>query len=117
MGEISLVYLLNRAGYRVAEFFRHWYWSSFFIASGWMVRLLERLDRFFALRITFKYLFRPLYQDYSLIGYVWGFIFRSLRVLTGGIIYAALILLFLALYLIWLAAPFFIIYKIFLNSA
>jgi hypothetical protein len=115
--EISLVYLLNRVGYRIAEFFRHWYWNSFFIAGNWLVGRLERLDRFFALRITLKYLFQPLYQDYSLIGYIWGFIFRLLRILVGGLVYASLLSVFLVLYLIWLAAPIFIIYKIFTNAS
>lgn len=113
MGEISVLYLLRHAAYRIREFFRHWYWNSFFIAGNWLVKLLQRLDRFFALRITVKYLFQPLYQDYSLIGYAWGFVFRSLRILAGSLVYAGLFAVFSALYLVWLAAPIFIIYRIF----
>lgn len=116
IGEISLIYLLRHAGYRILEFFRHWYLDGFWRAGGWTLSVLERLDRIFAVRINFNNLFKPLYQDYSLIGYLWGFLFRSARVLVGGIIYLAIALAAAGLYLIWAAAPVYIIFKIFSNG-
>lgn len=116
MGEISLVYLLRHAGWRILEFFRHWYLDGFLRAGGWALSVLERLDRIFAVRISFKNLFKPLYQDYSLIGYLWGFVFRSVRVTTGGLIYLFLVLVAIGLYLAWAATPIYIIFKIFSNG-
>lgn len=113
MGEISPIYLLRHAVYRIVEFFRHWYIHGFLRAGDWTIGFLERLDKWFALRITLKNIFKPLYQDYSFIGYIWGFIFRSARLFAGGIIYIVIILAAIGLYAIWAALPIFIIYKIF----
>lgn len=113
MGEISLVYLLRYASYRILEFFRHWYVNGFLRAGDWTVGVLERLDRFFAVRINLKNIFKPLYQDYSFIGYIWGFLFRSARVLVGGFIYGLIIFIAISFYAAWAAFPVYIIVKIF----
>ena len=65
------VYLGNRFFYRLGEFLRHWYKDGFFVFFRWLVNLLERMDRYFAARITLRYLFQPLYQNYTFVGYVW----------------------------------------------
>ena len=113
MGEISPIYLLRHAGYRVVEFFRHWYIHGFLRAGDWTIGILERLDKWFALRITFKNIFKPLYQDYSFIGYGWVFIFRSGRPLAGGIIYLVFIFAAIALYVAWAVFPIYALVKIF----
>ncbi len=115
MGEISLVYVANRLGYRILAFFQHWYLNGFLTATDSLLNVLERLDHFFAFKITFKHLFKPLYQDYTLIGYLWGFVFRSLRLIFGGLVYGIIILAAAALYLVWAAIPIYIIYKIISN--
>jgi hypothetical protein len=65
-----------------------------------------------AFKITLKHLFEPLYQDRSFIGYVLGFIFRSGRLIAGALFYFILLAFAAAVYLIWLAVPVFIIFKI-----
>jgi len=93
-------------------FFKHWYKDGskkFFHA---LIGFLEYLDRFFAIEITFKHIFEPLYQDKSLIGYVMGFLFRIIRIALALIVYLTVVLIFVALYLIWLAIPLFIVFKI-----
>jgi len=60
------------------------------------------LDRTFAVRITFRYLFQPLYKDYTVIGRFLGFIFRTSRILVGIVVYVFFIILFLVFYLAWL---------------
>jgi len=85
---------------------------SYYFIGRYLVSFLERLDRTLAFRITLKYLFHPLYQDYTVIGYILGFIFRSFRLVAGGLVYAAIILAAAALYLVWLLVPVFIIYRI-----
>lgn len=107
-----LVYLGNRFFYRFREFLRHWYKDGFFFFSRRLIDFLERLDRYFALRITFRHLFKPLYQNYTFIGYFLGFLFRSARLIAAGLIYGLLILIGLAFYLFWAFIPLGIIYKI-----
>ncbi len=73
---------------------------------------MESLDKIFALKITWRFLFKPLYQDHSIIGYVLGFVFRSLRLMIGGIIYLFVIIIAAAMFIIWAAIPLYIIFKI-----
>ncbi|MBU6141825.1 hypothetical protein KGO95_01735 [Patescibacteria group bacterium] len=113
--DISFVYLLNRLLQRLVDFVRHWYVDGFFQAVDWMLDILEKLDRSFALRITVKYWLQPLYQDYTMIGYVWGFIFRTVRILIALVVYLLLIACALALFLAWAAIPLWVLYNIFTN--
>ncbi len=108
----SVIYLLRRLGIRILDFFRHWYIDGFLKASDWSLQVLERLDRIFAIRITLKNWLQPLYQDYSPIGYLWGFIFRSLRIFAGLILYLLFFILSVALFLLWALIPIYAIYKI-----
>lgn len=110
-----IIYLFNRLIFRVKEFFRHWYINSFFIWSDFTVSFLEKLDRFFAIRITWRYLFHPLYQDRNALGYILGFIFRTQRILAGIFVYFIIIAAMAGLYLIWLAFPAYVIYRAFFN--
>lgn len=107
-----VVYLFNRFFYRIKEFFRHWYVKSFFIYTNFVVSFLERVDRVFAFKITLRFIFHPLYGDYSALGYILGFIFRIGRLAVGGLIHLAAIAIAIILYLIWLLAPIYIVYRI-----
>ncbi|MEK9154635.1 MAG: hypothetical protein AAB596_00975 [Patescibacteria group bacterium] len=108
-------YLFKHFFYRIKEFFRHWYIKSFFIYSNFVVSLLERLDRFFALKITFRFIFQPLYSDRSVIGYILGFIFRLARLIIASMVYLSVILIAVFLYLVWLTIPIYLIIKIFIG--
>lgn len=107
-----LGYLFNRFFYRLGEFLRHWYRGGFFFFFHKLIELLEWLDRYFALKITLRYLFQPLYQNYTFVGYVLGFIFRGTRIAVAGVIYGLIVLMVLVLYLVWALIPLGIIYKI-----
>jgi len=76
---------------------------------------LEELDKFVALRITAKNWFKPLYQDYSIIGYLWGFIFRTIRILIGLAIYLFLFFVSIGIFILWAFIPVYVIYQIFIN--
>lgn len=106
------LYLFKRIIFRIKYFFRQYYITSFYFFSHFLVSFLEKLDRFFAFKITLKHFFTPLYQDYSLIGYLFGFIFRSLRILIGAIFYLLIIVIFLIFYFLWLIFPIFVIFKV-----
>ncbi len=107
----SVVYLLQRFFYRIYEAIRHWYRDGFLWFVHHTLNVLEGLDRTFALRITFRYWLKPLYQDYTVIGYILGFIFRTFRLVIGGFVYLVIILAALLLYLVWAAIPIYIVYK------
>ncbi len=115
LSDISFVYLVNQLLRRIGDFIRHWYLDGFFQAVDWTLDILEQLDRTFALRITVKYWLEPLYQDYTLIGYVWGFIFRTARILIAVAVYLVLIACALSLFLLWAAIPLWVLIKIFTN--
>ncbi len=112
----AFVYLFNRFFYRIADFFRHWYFGSFRLYSHFIISLLEKLDRRLAFKITLRHLFQPLYQDRTMIGYILGFFFRAGRLIVGGIIYIFVLLLAIFFYLIWLAIPIYIMYRIFKSN-
>lgn len=101
----SLIYLINRAVYRVLDFFHHWYVDGSRHLVHSFISFLEKLDRTLAIRVTFKYLFQPLYKDYTIIGRILGLIFRSSRILIALVVYAFFFLLFLAIYACWLLIP------------
>ena len=63
------------------------------------------LDRSLALRVTLHHMFEPLYQDRSVVGYVLGFMFRSIRVIIAFLIYWAIAFIFVIAYIIWAPVP------------
>ena len=101
----ALTYVGRRAVYRIAEFLRHWYIKSAKIYFNFVLERLERLDYFFAWRITARHLFQPLYRDYSLVGYALGFFFRSGRLFVASAVYVVLFAFALGCYVIWLIFP------------
>lgn len=112
LNSVSLVYIFKLFLKRILDFFKHWYIDGFLKAVIWTYGILESLDKKLALRITFKNWFQPLYQDYSFIGYLWGFIFRTARIILSLLIYGFLIIVAVLLFLFWISAPIFVIYKI-----
>lgn len=102
---VAIAYVVRRFLHRIAEFLRHWYVKSARIYFNFILNRLERLDYFFAWRITARHLFQPLYRDYSLVGYVLGFVFRSIRLVVAGGIYVVLFTLALGCYVVWLVLP------------
>ena len=79
------------------------------------MKALTVADRSFAIAITLRHFFEPLYKDYSIIGRILGVVFRSVRVVIGGAVYLLLALGFAALYLLWLAIPGIIIFYVVKN--
>lgn len=115
INSVSLVYIFTHLGRRITDFFRHWYVDGFFKIVHWTLNFLERMDQSFALRITVKNWFQPLYQDYSFIGYLWGFVFRTIRILVGLAVYLLFVAVAFGLFAIWAAIPLYVIYQIVFN--
>lgn len=109
---MTAYYIFSSLIDRVTDFFVHWYAGGFRIWGHFTISLMEALDRRLAFKITVKYLFQPLYQDRSFIGYTLGFIFRVFRLFIGAILYAFIAVIAIAVYLIWAAAPIYVVFKI-----
>ena len=93
---------------RIADF---WIKDSFFFLKENFEKVIRRLEKTFAIKVNFYYLFSPLYQDYTPIGYLFGFLVRFLKILFGSLIYLFLFFVFLFLYLAIILFPFFLIFK------
>jgi hypothetical protein len=114
------LYLLNRFFFRISDFFRHWYLDGSRAVLHAFVSTFERLDQTFALRVTLHYFWKPLYGDYSIVGHIFGFFFRSGRILIAAAVYLVLAVAMFAAYLVWLALPFailFLAYRAYLTQA
>lgn len=106
-----LIYITTRFAYRFQEFLKHWYLDSFTIISHSLVSFLERLDRIFALQVTLRHIFEPLYQDRTVLGYFLGFVFRSLRLILAIAVYVLVVSLFVMFYFLWVLLLPYVVYK------
>lgn len=109
----SLIYLIGRFAYRILDFFHHWYADASRVFFYKLISFLEYLDQSLALRMTLRYFFQPLYKDYSVIGRILGVIFRTCRIFISVVVYAIVLLIFLAAYVLWLVAPIILVLYIF----
>lgn len=99
------IYIAYRFFYVIGLFSRHWYIDSFYVFIKYSRSLFLRMDRVIAARVTLLNFFKPLYQDYTILGYIYGFIFRSLRLLVGAAVYLLLGALAIFLFGMWLLIP------------
>ena len=97
--------MINRLLFRFITFFHDWYVHGSRFIGHHLIEILSSLDQTFALKVTLKYLLRPLYKDYTIVGRILGPIFRVGRVLIGAVMYVVIIAIFLAVYIIWVSIP------------
>ena len=102
---ISFVYLAYRFTYQIISFFRHWYVDGALALVRVFLESLESMDRSFAVAITVRHFWAPLYGDYSIVGRILGGVFRSFRIFIGGIVYVGWTIFFAAVMLFWFAIP------------
>jgi hypothetical protein len=110
--DFSVVYLARRFIYRFLDFFHHWYVDGSRVIGRRFMATLTAADQSFAVAITLRHFFEPLYKDYSIIGRIMGIVFRSVRVVIGGIFYLILAAVFALVYIIWVAIPAIIIFYV-----
>ena len=103
--DFAPVYLIQRLVYRVVNFFHHWYIDGSRAIGNKLILTLEAADQSFAVKITLRHFFEPLYKDYSPVGRVLGIIFRTGRIIIGGIVYLLILAAFAIVYVVWLAIP------------
>lgn len=106
-------YIAVRFAERFFGFFDHWYRGGTRFFWSRTAGVLSGLDGTFAVVLTVRHLFEPLYQDRTFIGYVLGFIFRVLRVALGISIYLIVSAVAFVLYIGWIFTPIFSVYKVF----
>ena len=94
-------YVIKTIFKEIGLFFKHWYVDGFLFIYRYFIHIIKILDREWALFVTIKYLFKPLYQDYSFAGYFIGVGFRILRSFVAALIYLFVTLAFLFIYLAW----------------
>lgn len=64
------------------------------------------LDKVLGFRSNLRNISKPLFQDYTLIGYILAFIYRILIIVFSSIIYSLLFIVYVIFLLIWLILPF-----------
>ncbi len=101
----AFIYIIQRFLYRFVDFFHHWYVDGTRFIAHKFISVLTEMDKSFAVKITLRHFFDPLYKDYSIVGRILGIIFRSIRVAIGGAVYIVFAIVFLFLYLVWIAIP------------
>ncbi len=110
-------YLISRIPVAIYQFFYDWYVRAFYAFWRRVYVIFKSWDRFIAFRPTLRHWFQPLFQDYTTLGYILGFIFRTSRVVIGG---AGMLVIFsvsAAIYFIWASIPIYIGFKFFYPSA
>jgi len=102
---LALIYLLQRALFRIWDFFHHWYGDASRVLFHGFLSTLESADRFFAFRVTLRHFFEPLYQDYSIVGRILGILFRSIRLTLALALYLVFGAVWGVLFTAWYALP------------
>jgi len=98
-------YIAEQAAMWVIDFFRHWYAGGLRGFLKTFIKLISVIDRVLALRVSVKNIFTPMYQDRSAMGYVMGFLFRTIRIVTALVLYAVIGTVFAAAYIVWSLIP------------
>jgi hypothetical protein len=101
----SLVYIFGRFFFRIGSFLHHWYVHGTRAIWHAAVGQLEALDRTFAVKVTLRHFFEPLYKDYSPVGRILGIVFRTFRILIGAALYLVVFSVYGLAYLVWIAIP------------
>ena len=105
-------YIIQRFFVRILEFLYRWYVVSGKSIANSAIRKLKSFERTFALKITIRNFFKPLYGDESFIGRIFGIFFRTVRIFTALLFYLFFISVVIVVYLVWMLLPIYIISKI-----
>ncbi len=106
---IILKKIITYLGSVILNFIYFWWKDSFFWLSEKQKKIILKIKKIFAVKVNLRYLFTPLYQDYTIRGYAIGIPARIIRVILGIIVYLIIISMFLFIYLFWASIPFLII--------
>jgi len=102
---IAASYLVQRAAFRVAEFFRHWYVDGTHGFIRVAAHIGTAVEQVVAVRVTLRFFFQPLFRDYTVLGRMLGPIFRAGRLVVGLLVYMLVFALLFIGYVAWIALP------------
>jgi len=108
---MAFAYVLRQCVWGIGLFFRHWYHDGALWAWGLLLKILRSLERRLALRVNFFFLLKPLYQEYNIVGFVLGFLFRFFRIVLGGILYFCIGVVVAIFFALWAALPVYLLYN------
>lgn len=97
------------------KFAYNWYIEDSKNFWNGVLKFIKTMDRDFGVVANIYNWANPLYGDYSYIGRAVGPLFRTLRIFTGVLVYAAVALFAVFLYVFWLVLPLLVVAMIILN--
>ena len=109
---MAIWYFVRSLAFSIVFFLKHWYLDGFFAVARNVGLLLRALEKNLALKINLYFIFEPLYQERNIYGYGIGFLYRSMKLLFGGLVYAVIVLCGVAVYALWALVPLYSIYRI-----
>jgi hypothetical protein len=105
-------YCIIRAKRSLLGFLRVWYWGGFVFFNTFFREMMRRIDTVFALKITIRNFFVPLYNDRTILGYILGVVLRSARIIVSVPIYVCVWVISVGCALVWMGIPLFLVYKV-----
>jgi len=107
-------FIFNQFFHEITCFFRRWYLERSELFWSAVFGFLGVLDKNFAVAINARLWLQPLYGDYSPVGRILGPILRSMRIVFGSSVYAAVLVFAGLVWLVWLLllpAVIFVVFK------
>lgn len=87
-------------------FFPIWWYTKGALKTGKaLFNFLKAIEKYFALRVWIKNIFKPMYAQYDLAGMVASFIVRTFQIIMRGSALIVLAVICFCLFLGWLALP------------
>jgi hypothetical protein len=109
---MAIWYFVQSLVFLVVSFFKHWYVDGFFYVVRAIAAMLRALEKKWALKNNAYFMFEPLYQEKNIYGYIFGFVYRSLKVFFGGMVYVVIVTCGLSLYIVWALIPLYSMYRL-----
>jgi hypothetical protein len=106
-------YIVDRFFFRIFEFLRNWYLRSGRKYGNFVINVFEQMDRVFGWKVNILHMFSPLYRDYSVLGYILGFVLRLARLVVTSLLYAVVFLVAVFGFITWMLIPIYIVWNIF----
>lgn len=105
--------LLTKEIHQFKGFFIFWYYQGLLWFWHKAIEIIDNFEATFAVRLMFKHITEPIFQDYTRAGRILGILIRLLRIMVGLLFYLAIIILFSILATTWAILPIFAIWQIF----
>ncbi len=105
--------LLTREIRSFKGFFIFWYYQGLLWFWRKAIEIISNFEATFAVRLMFKHITEPIFQDYTRAGRLLGILIRLLRIVVGLLFYLAIIIIFSIMAIIWVLLPIFAVWQIF----